>query len=238
MVFLPKSLQAVGIPLPVALTRMLTYGKDPGVYAHLSLSSVWPRDSDFIITSIAKCLRDLEDYDGDKSGDILDPSNFDELRPLFTSLLEYSAFEKSYLDPKRILVQKFRGSNDHLTRFGIETVSIPSENDTPDGNLGEDFNSESNPMESNSVPCGRGESSGDAGIETISILDFQALDIGIEISAGGNRPSSNVVLDGSSFKQLPRHLTLQLDNSGKDNKNQFVMAFSSNLVLCGIFETV
>jgi hypothetical protein len=31
---------------------------------------------------------------------------------------------------------------------------------------------------------------------------------------------------------------LQLDNSGKDNKNQFVMAFSSELVMRGIFETV
>ncbi|CAM6082151.1 unnamed protein product [Calypogeia fissa] len=41
-----------------------------------------------------------------------------------------------------------------------------------------------------------------------------------------------------SFRPLPRHLTLQMDNSGKDNKNQIVMAFCSNLVGRGVFETV
>lgn len=39
-------------------------------------------------------------------------------------------------------------------------------------------------------------------------------------------------------KPLPRHLTLQMDNSMKDNKNQIVMAFCSDLVTRGVFETM
>jgi hypothetical protein len=41
-----------------------------------------------------------------------------------------------------------------------------------------------------------------------------------------------------SFKPLPKHLTLQLDNSPKDNKNQTMLAFGSDLVARGVFETV
>jgi hypothetical protein len=41
-----------------------------------------------------------------------------------------------------------------------------------------------------------------------------------------------------NFKPLPKHLTLQLDNFSKDNKNQTMLAFESDLVAWGIFETV
>jgi hypothetical protein len=37
---------------------------------------------------------------------------------------------------------------------------------------------------------------------------------------------------------LPRHFLLQMDNSWKDNKNWIVMAFCSQLVFRGVFETV
>ena len=117
LVFIPKSLQNLGISLPVALTRMLTHGREPNVYAHLSISSIWPGDSDFTVTSIAKCLRDLEEYDGDKSGDILNSKNSMETRALFKSLLDYKAFEKSYLEPKKNLCGKvscIRRPTDHL----------------------------------------------------------------------------------------------------------------------------
>jgi hypothetical protein len=42
----------------------------------------------------------------------------------------------------------------------------------------------------------------------------------------------------SDFKPLPRHLMLLLDNCPKKNKNQTMIAFGSDLVARGIFETV
>ena len=104
----PKSLSNLGMALPVALTGMLTHGRDPGAYAHFSLSGVWPGDSDFTITSIAKCLRDLETYDGDMSGDMIKNSERDIIpRPLFQSLLDYTTFEQTYLRPKERSVERF-----------------------------------------------------------------------------------------------------------------------------------
>ena len=41
-----------------------------------------------------------------------------------------------------------------------------------------------------------------------------------------------------SFTPLPRHLLLQLDNSGKDNKNKHVLGFCGELVAKGVFETI
>jgi hypothetical protein len=40
------------------------------------------------------------------------------------------------------------------------------------------------------------------------------------------------------FKPLPRYLTLQLDNSPKKNKNQTMIAFGSDLIARGVFETI
>ena len=37
---------------------------------------------------------------------------------------------------------------------------------------------------------------------------------------------------------LPKHLYLQLDNSAKDNKNEFLMAFLSMLTNCGVFKQI
>ena len=70
LVPIPKYLSSIGHNLPVALTGMLTHGRLPGAYAHFSLTSLWPGDADFTVTSLAKCFQDLEEFDGDKSGDI------------------------------------------------------------------------------------------------------------------------------------------------------------------------
>ncbi|CAM6086115.1 unnamed protein product [Calypogeia fissa] len=53
LVATPKSLFGNGIPLPVALTGMLTHGRDPGIYAHFSLTRLWPGDADFTVSSSA-----------------------------------------------------------------------------------------------------------------------------------------------------------------------------------------
>src|SRR5450759_5830790 len=68
MVEQPKSLSAKSAPLPISLTGMITHGRDPRSYAHYGLIEIWACDPDFTITSITKCLRDLEEYRGDKSG--------------------------------------------------------------------------------------------------------------------------------------------------------------------------
>jgi hypothetical protein len=68
--------------------------------------------------------------------------------------------------------------------------------------------------------------------------------------AEGNRPAKNVsarlrssaprgdTVELSDFKPLPRHLTLQLDNCPKENKNQTMIAFGSDLVARVVFKTV
>lgn len=159
----PKALNNAGHPMPVSLTGMLTHGHLPGAFAHLSLTGVWPGDSDFTVTSLAKCFRDLEDFSGDISGDIsVDP--FQSKHSIHEAVMDSSAFRSGYLEPKNISLEMFKGN----------------ENQSPT-------------MED----------------------------------------SSEII-----FNPLPRHLTLQMDNSGKDNKNQIVMAFCSDLVSRGVFETV
>jgi hypothetical protein len=107
LVATPKSLSGNGIPLPVALTGMLTHGRDHGVYAHFSLTGLWPGDADFIVSSVAMCLRDLENYSGDKIGDLEEGLYQDTPRPLFAALLDFEAFKNNYLQPKNISLEKF-----------------------------------------------------------------------------------------------------------------------------------
>ncbi|KAL3692401.1 hypothetical protein R1sor_006052 [Riccia sorocarpa] len=80
------------LPLPVSLTGMLTHGRDPGAYCHLSLTGLWPGDPNFTVTSLAKCLRDLEQVpdDDDHTGDL---SRTTSTTPLFASLLDQTAFK-------------------------------------------------------------------------------------------------------------------------------------------------
>ena len=45
-------------------------------------------------------------------------------------------------------------------------------------------------------------------------------------------------IDMEGRKPLPRKLYLQLDNSAKDNKNKYLMAFLSLLIARGVFEEI
>ncbi|KAL3693550.1 hypothetical protein R1sor_007201 [Riccia sorocarpa] len=71
---------------------MLTHGRDPGAYCHLSLTGLWHGDPNFTVTSFAKCLRDLEQVpdDDDHTGDL---SRTTSTTPLFASLLDETAFK-------------------------------------------------------------------------------------------------------------------------------------------------
>ncbi|KAL3678788.1 hypothetical protein R1sor_021744 [Riccia sorocarpa] len=53
-----------------------------------------------------------------------------------------------------------------------------------------------------------------------------------------NMPSARDTVRSPTFKKLPPVLMLQMDNSAKDNKNLHILAFCSELVICGVFETV
>lgn len=93
---LPKSLSGFGHALLVALTSMFVHGRDPRLYAHFSLTGLWPGDSDFTVTSLAKCLRDLEEYSGDRSGD-LSNNQFTSSHPIFRTVMDCQAFKFGYL---------------------------------------------------------------------------------------------------------------------------------------------
>lgn len=129
------------------------------------------------MTSLAKCLRDLEQYSGNKSGGISLSSWPDDNFPIFQALI---AFQVGYLEAKKIGVEKFQGNEDRV------------ENASSNG-------------------------------ETIG-----------EEQGGCDEASTST----QPFKPLQQHLTLQLDNSGKDNKNQMVMAFYRELVSRGVFEKI
>ncbi|KAL3682337.1 hypothetical protein R1sor_000359 [Riccia sorocarpa] len=60
------------IPLPISLTGMLTHGREPGIFCHLSLTGLWPGDPNFTVSSLARCIRDLEQVpdNGDHTGDL------------------------------------------------------------------------------------------------------------------------------------------------------------------------
>ena len=177
---IPKSLAGKHNPLPISLTGMITHGRDPGAYAHYGLTGLWASDPDFTITSITKCLRDLEEYRGDKSGHLGNVDVQEGCHTIFRQLLDQNAFEAAYLTPKNLTVKKFRGVED-----GTKNVVFSS--------------TDSNPRQA------RNDSSSSS---------------------------------SQSFKPLPKHLVLQMDNSAKDNKNQTMMAYCSNLVARGVFETV
>jgi hypothetical protein len=46
-------------PLPISLIGMITHGRQPGIFAHFGLSSLWSSNLDFTVTSIAKSLQDF-----------------------------------------------------------------------------------------------------------------------------------------------------------------------------------
>lgn len=80
---------------------MLTHYKDPRFYAHFSLTSLWPREYEFIVISLTKCLRDFEGCIQDNTQDIsLD--QFDHLNPLFQEVMDPTTFKVGYLNPQKI----------------------------------------------------------------------------------------------------------------------------------------
>ncbi|KAL3697832.1 hypothetical protein R1sor_011908 [Riccia sorocarpa] len=59
-----------------------------------------------------------------------------------------------------------------------------------------------------------------------------------ELHGSGSASTATTDMQATTFTKLPRAFMLQMDNSEKDNKNIHVLAFCSELVKLGIFETV
>ncbi|KAL3692045.1 hypothetical protein R1sor_005696 [Riccia sorocarpa] len=153
------------IPLPISLTWMLTHGREPNAYCHLSVTGLWLGDPNFTVSSLARCLRDLEQMDdtGDHIGDLARTTS---AVPLFTSLLDQATFTAS------------------LRRQGVTDSSF------------------------------------------------------LPFVGNGNMQSARDNVQRPPFKPLPHVFMLQMDNWAKDSKNIHVLAFCSELVIRGVFETV
>ena len=87
-----KSKSVVGTNLGLSLTGMLTHGHKVGGFGHFSLPFVH-MGSQFTITSLAKCLRDLEESQMDMYGDPLYESGSSR-NPLTNALLDTSIYLK------------------------------------------------------------------------------------------------------------------------------------------------
>ena len=77
--------------LPISLTGMLTHGHKTRGYGHFSLSFL-EMGSNFTVTSMAKCLRSLEEPVVDQHGDFLYKSGTSQ-HPLHDALLQSTSYE-------------------------------------------------------------------------------------------------------------------------------------------------
>ncbi|KAL3675867.1 hypothetical protein R1sor_025815 [Riccia sorocarpa] len=134
-------------------------------FCHLSLTGLWPGDPNFTVSSLARCLQDLEQVleNGDHTGDL---SRTTSNQSLFTSLLDQTASKAT------------------LGREGAVDSTY------------------------------------------------------FELHGSGSAPTAATDTEPTTFTKLPRAFMLQMDNSAKDNKDIHVLAFCSELVKRGIFETV
>jgi hypothetical protein len=85
----------------------LVHGYGPKAYHHFSVTSLHKSDSNATVTSLAKVLRDLENWNGDRSGDLAFCPN-DNSKEIFQALLDREAFEEGYLARNGYGMDKYR----------------------------------------------------------------------------------------------------------------------------------
>ncbi|CAM6084988.1 unnamed protein product [Calypogeia fissa] len=122
---------------------MLVHGRDPGAYAHFSLTGLWPADPDFTISSIAKLLRDIESFAGDKSRNLVLSGGMSNV-PIFRSLLNRESFDTGYLREEKIIMEDFKRSkedestgHDTFNENPRDDREVPVERRTPPLSSGE-----------------------------------------------------------------------------------------------------
>ncbi|KAL3697195.1 hypothetical protein R1sor_011271 [Riccia sorocarpa] len=101
-----KTLMRSVLPLPLKVIGILNHGHEPGVVAHVTLGGLWKSDPNYTITSIAKQLRDYENFHTDKKlGDLhfTDQTS----HPLFNALMDEEVFNTTVLAKKRQSKEEF-----------------------------------------------------------------------------------------------------------------------------------
>ncbi|KAL3702388.1 hypothetical protein R1sor_020410 [Riccia sorocarpa] len=91
-----KSLMGQVQPFLLKVVGILNHGHEPGVVAHVSVSGLWPSEPNYTISSIAKQLRDYENYhSGNKTGDLAfrEPASHE----LVSALLDEDVFNTTVL---------------------------------------------------------------------------------------------------------------------------------------------
>ncbi|KAL3691569.1 hypothetical protein R1sor_005220 [Riccia sorocarpa] len=101
-----KTLMGSVQPLPLKVIGILNHGHEPGVVAHVTVGGLWKSDPNYTITSIAKQLRDYENFHTDKKlGDL----HFTDqtFHPLFNVLMDEEVFNTTVLAKKRQSKEEF-----------------------------------------------------------------------------------------------------------------------------------
>ncbi|KAL3677960.1 hypothetical protein R1sor_020916 [Riccia sorocarpa] len=101
-----KTLMGSVLPFPLKVIGILNHGHEPGVVAHVTVGGLWKSDPNYTITSIAKQLRDYENFHTDKKlGDL----HFTDqtCHPLFNALMDEEVFNTTVLAKKRQSKEEF-----------------------------------------------------------------------------------------------------------------------------------
>jgi hypothetical protein len=120
---LGKKAKAIGnvMNFLISLTSMLTHGHKTGGFSHFNLSSL-EKGSNFIVTSLAKCIKDVDEAMVDQYGDLF--YKRETLKhPLHEALLQFKSYEKCLIY-KQDDMQAHETSVDN-TNFCKENRKLP-----------------------------------------------------------------------------------------------------------------
>ncbi|KAL3697397.1 hypothetical protein R1sor_011473 [Riccia sorocarpa] len=107
-----KALSGVGMPVPVKIAGILNRGHGPPSIAHVSIGGLWRSDPNFTVTSIAKYLRDCEDFDGDMRGDLAFEKELEH--PLLNAFMNKDIFSKTVVGADSLLRREISSSESGL----------------------------------------------------------------------------------------------------------------------------
>ncbi|KAL3702379.1 hypothetical protein R1sor_020401 [Riccia sorocarpa] len=101
-----KTLMGSVHPFHLKVIGILNHGHEPGVVAHVTVGGLWKSDPNYTITSIAKQLRDYENFHTDKK---LEDLHFTDQtsHPLFNALMDEEVFNTTVLAKKRQSKEEF-----------------------------------------------------------------------------------------------------------------------------------
>ncbi|KAL3698097.1 hypothetical protein R1sor_012173 [Riccia sorocarpa] len=96
-----KALSGVGMLVPVKIAGILTRWHGPPSIAHVLIGGLWRSDPNFTVTSIAKYLRDCEDFEGDMRGDLAFEKELEH--PLLNAFMNKDIFSKTVVGADSLL---------------------------------------------------------------------------------------------------------------------------------------